>query len=249
MKILIPMAGEGSRFAKEGYTFPKPLIDVNGKPMIQTVVENLDFDAEYIFLVRKEHLETYVGLQSTLDRITDGKFKIVEVDKLTEGAACTALLAREHIDNDDDLLIANSDQFIEYAPENFKTLKEMTDADAIVYTFEAVHPKWSFVKTNARGVITEVAEKNPISNIATCGIYWYRKGSDFVKYADQMIEKNIRVNNEFYIAPVYNELIGDGKKLIPFFVHSMWGIGTPEDLHSFLNEGPKRKFQNKKGII
>ena len=234
MKILIPMAGEGSRFVKEGYTFPKPLIDVNGKPMIQTVVENLDFDAEYIFLVRKEHLETYVGLQSTLDRITDGKFKIVEVDELTEGAACTALLAREHIDNDDDLLIANSDQFIQYAPENFKTLKEMTDADAIVYTFEAVHPKWSFVKTNSRGIITEVAEKNPISNIATCGIYWYRKGSDFVKYADQMIEKNIRVNNEFYIAPVYNELIGDGKKLIPFFVHSMWGIGTPEDLKYYL---------------
>jgi NDP-sugar pyrophosphorylase family protein len=234
MKILIPMAGEGSRFAKEGYTFPKPLIDVNGKPMIQTVVENLDYDAEYIFLVRKEHLETYVGLQSTLERITNGKLQIVEVDQLTEGAACTALLATEYIDTDDDLLIANSDQFIEYAPENFKTLKEMTDADAIVYTFESVHPKWSFVKTNARGVITEVAEKNPISNIATCGIYWYRKGSDFVKYADQMIEKNIRVNNEFYIAPVYNELIGDGKKLIPFYVHSMWGIGTPEDLKYYL---------------
>ena len=235
MKILIPMAGEGSRFAKEGYTFPKPLIDVNGKPMIQTVVENLDYDAEYIFLVRKEHLETYVGFRSTLDRITNGKFKIVEVDQLTEGAACTALLAREHIDNDDDLLIANSDQFIEYSPENFKTLKEMTDADAIVYTFEAVHPKWSFVKTNSRGVITEVAEKNPISNIATCGIYWYRRGSDFVKYADQMIEKNIRVNNEFYIAPVYNQLIEDGKKLIPFFVHSMWGLGTPEDLKLYLD--------------
>jgi len=235
MKILIPMAGEGSRFAKEGYTFPKPLIDVNGKPMIQTVVENLDYDAEYIFLVRKAHLDTYGGLYSTLDRITNGKFKIVEVDKLTEGAACTALLAREHIDNDDDLLIANSDQFIEYSPENFKTLKEMTDADAIVYTFEAIHPKWSFVKRNARGIITEVAEKNPISNIATCGIYWYRKGSDFVKYADQMIEKNIRVNNEFYIAPVYNQLIEDGKKLIPFFVHSMWGLGTPEDLKNYLD--------------
>lgn len=234
MKILIPMAGEGSRFASEGYTFPKPLIDVNGKPMIQTVVENLDYDAEYIFLVRKQHLDTYVGLRSTLDNITNGKFKIVEVDSLTEGAACTALLARECIDNDDDLLIANSDQFVEYSPENFRTLKEMTDADAIVYTFEAVHPKWSFVRTNSRGVITEVAEKNPISNIATCGIYWYRKGSDFVKYADQMIEKDIRVNNEFYIAPVYNELIEDGKKLIPFFVHSMWGIGTPEDLRYFL---------------
>ena len=234
MKILIPMAGEGSRFASEGYTFPKPLIDVNGKPMIQTVVENLDYDAEYIFLVRKEHLETYTGLRSTLNNITNGKFKIVEVDSLTEGAACTALLAREYIDNDDDLLIANSDQFVEYSPENFRTLKEMTDSDAIVYTFEAVHPKWSFVRTNSRGVITEVAEKNPISNIATCGIYWYRKGSDFVKYADQMIEKDIRVNNEFYIAPVYNELIQDGKKLIPFFVHSMWGIGTPEDLRYFL---------------
>ena len=83
-------------------------------------------------------------------------------------------------------------------------------------------------------MVTEVAEKDPISNIATCGIYWYRRGSDFVKYADQMIEKNIRVNNEFYIAPVYNELIGDGKKLIPFFVHSMWGIGTPEDLNYYL---------------
>jgi len=234
MKILIPMAGEGSRFSKEGYTFPKPLIDINGKPMIQVVVENLDYDAEYIFLVRKEHLDTYDGLRSTLERITNGKFKIVEVDELTEGAACTALLATEHIDNDEDLLIANSDQFIEYSSENFNTLKKMTDSDAIVYTFEAVHPKWSFVKTNSRGVITQVAEKNPISNIATCGIYWYRKGSDFVKYANQMIEKNIRVNNEFYIAPVYNELIEDGKKLIPFFVHSMSGLGTPEDLRKFI---------------
>ena len=234
MKILIPMAGEGSRFSKEGYTFPKPLIDVNGKPMIQTVVENLDYDAEYIFLVRKEHLETYEGLYSTLERITNGKFKVVQIDELTEGAACTALLAKNYIDDSEDLLIANSDQFIEYSPENFKTLKEMTDADAIVYTFEAVHPKWSFVKTNSRGVVTEVAEKKPISNIATCGIYWYRRGSDFVKYANEMIEKDIRVNGEFYIAPVYNELIKDGKTLIPFFVHSMWGIGTPEDLKYYL---------------
>jgi len=237
VKILIPMAGEGSRFVKEGYTFPKPLIDVNGKPMIQTVVENLDFNAEYIFLVRAEHLEKYGGLEETLHRITNGKCSIVLVDKLTEGAACTALLAKEHINNDEDLLIANSDQYIEYSPENFNIMKEMMDVDAIVYTFEAVHPKWSFVKTNSRGIATEVAEKKPISNIATCGIYWYRKGSDFVKYAEQMIYNNIRVNNEFYIAPVYNELIKDGKTLVPFYVHSMWGIGTPEDLRAFLDKG------------
>ncbi len=235
MKILIPMAGEGSRFSKEGYTFPKPLIDVRGKPMIQAVVENLDFDCEYIFLVRKKHVEMYSGLLDTLDRITNGRFNYVEVDGLTEGAACTALLAEKYIDDDEGLLIANSDQIIEYEAQNFLTLKSLTNVDSMVFTFNAVHPKWSFVKTNSRGFVTEVAEKRPISNIATCGIYWYRHGSDFVKYAKQMIDKNIRVNNEFYIAPVYNELIGDGKTLIPFYVHKMWGIGTPEDLKNFLD--------------
>jgi dTDP-glucose pyrophosphorylase len=234
MKILIPMAGAGSRFAKEGYTFPKPLIDVNGKPMIQTVVENLDFDCEYVFLVRKEHVDKYEGLLHTLDRITNGSFQYVVVDGLTEGAAWTALLAEEFINNDDDLMIANSDQFVEYHPQNFLSLKNMTNTDGIVFTFNAVHPKWSFAKTNARGYITEIAEKKPISDIATCGIYWYKKGSDFVKYAKQMIEKNIRVNNEFYVAPVYNEMIADGKALVPFYVHKMWGLGTPEDLKHFL---------------
>ena len=161
MKILIPMAGEGSRFAKEGYTFPKPLIDVDGKPMIQKVVENLNFSAEFIFLVRKEHLCKYEGLSVTLHRITGGRVKIVEVDGLTDGAACTALLAKEHINSDDDLLIANSDQVIEYRPENFLTMKNMTTADGIVFTFNAVHPKWSFAKVDDSGFVTQVAEKVP----------------------------------------------------------------------------------------
>lgn len=228
------MAGEGSRFAKEGYTFPKPLIDVSGKPMIQVVTENLDFDATYIFLVRKQHLEKYSGLRTTLDRITNGKFKVVEVDGLTEGAACTTLLAKDLIDDDEELLIANSDQVIEYSTENFKLLKSLTPADGIIFTFNALHPKWSFVRVNSRGVISELQEKNPISNIATCGIYWYRKGSDYVRYAEQMIQKNIRVNGEFYVAPVYNEYISDGKMLIPFYVSKMHGIGTPEDLNTYL---------------
>ena len=228
------MAGEGSRFKKEGYTFPKPLIDVNGKPMIQCVVENLDFDAEYIFLVRKEHLEKY-EIASLLDVITNGRSTVVIVDELTEGAACTALLAEKYIDNDEELLIANSDQVIEYSKENFNTLRRFASIHAMVYTFNAVHPKWSFVKVNSRGVATEVAEKNPISDIATCGIYYYKKGSDFVRYAKQMIEKDIRVNNEFYICPVYNELIQDNKTLIPYFVHKMHGLGTPEDLNKYLS--------------
>jgi dTDP-glucose pyrophosphorylase len=230
------MAGEGSRFAKEGYTFPKPLIDVSGKPMIQVVTENLDFDATYIFLVRKQHLEKYSGLRATLDRITNGKFKVVEVDGLTEGAACTTLLAKDLIDDDEELLIANSDQVIEYSAENFKLLKSLTPADGIIFTFNALHPKWSFVRVNSRGVITELQEKNPISNIATCGIYWYRRGSDYVKYTEQMIQKNIRVNGEFYVAPVYNEYISDGKMLIPFYVSKMHGIGTPEDLNVYISQ-------------
>jgi NDP-sugar pyrophosphorylase family protein len=234
MKILIPMAGEGSRFTKEGYTFPKPLIDVNGKSMIQNIVENLNFDAEYIFLVRKEHLKKYLGLNFLLKQISKNNFKIVVVDSLTEGAACTALLAKEYINNDDDLLIANSDQIIEYSKENFNYLKNFTTVDGIVFCFNAMHPKWSFVKINNFGFVTEVAEKNPISDVATCGIYWYRKGKDFVKCAEQMIKKNIRVNNEFYIAPVYNEFIKSKKTLIPFYVHKMWGIGTPEDLNEYL---------------
>jgi dTDP-glucose pyrophosphorylase len=235
MNILIPMAGEGSRFKKAGYTFPKPLIDVNGKPMIQRVVENLDFNNHYIFLVRKEHVENYTGILDTLERITNGRCSIVKVDKLTEGAACTALLAEDLINNEEDLLIANSDQIIHFQLQNFRMLKALSSCEGIVFTFNAVHPKWSFVKTNARGFVTEVAEKRPISDIATCGIYWYRKGSDFVKYTKQMIDKNARVNGEFYIAPVYNELIGDNKTLIPFYVDKMWGIGTPEDLKTYLS--------------
>lgn len=234
MKFIIPMAGEGSRFAKEGYQFPKPLIDVNGKPMIQRVVENLDYNAEYIFLVRKEHINKYDGLTGTLKQITNDKCRIVVVDSLTEGAACTVLLAKEFIDNDEELLIANSDQILEYQKINFEYLKNLTDVDGIVFSFKSVHPKWSFVTTNSRGFITEVAEKRPISDIATCGIYWYRRGSDFVKYAEQMIQKGIRVNNEFYVAPVYNEMIEENKKIVPFFVEKMHGIGTPEDLNLYL---------------
>jgi len=234
MNILIPMAGEGSRFKKEGYTFPKPLIEVNGKPMIQCVVENLDFDANYIFLVRSEHLGKY-NIESVLRFVTNERYDIVTVESLTEGAACTALLAKDLIDSDEELLIANSDQIIEYSKENFNTVRRFTNFDASVFTFRAVHPKWSFVKTNSRGVVTEVAEKNPISDIATCGVYYYRKGSDFVKYAERMIEKNTRVNDEFYIAPVYNELILDEKILIPFFVDKMHGLGTPEDLKKYLS--------------
>lgn len=232
LNVLIPMAGAGSRFKEAGYTFPKPLIDVNGKPMIQNVVENLGLDANYIFVVQKEHREDY-NLDTMLGLISP-KCKIIEVDKMTEGAACTALLAKEYINNENPLFFANSDQYVEWEVMEFMYSMNEKNADGGIVTFEATHPKWSFAKIDNFGLVTEVAEKNPISNLATVGYYYWKSGSDFVKYAEQMIEKNIRVNNEFYVCPVFNQAIEDCKKIYTHNASKMWGLGTPEDLKYFL---------------
>ena len=232
MKVLIPMAGAGSRFEKAGYTFPKPLIDVRGKPMIQTVVENINIDAEHIYIVRKEHYEKY-NLRQLLNLITPN-CKIIQVDHLTEGAACTTLLAKEFINCDEPLLIANSDQFVEWDSNEFMYSMIGDQIDGGIGTFHNTHPKWSYVRQDSNGFVTEVKEKEVISNVATVGIYYWKHGSDYVKYAEQMIHKNIRVNNEFYVAPTYNEAIQDGKKIKIFNVDKMWGLGTPEDLDNYL---------------
>jgi beta-phosphoglucomutase-like phosphatase (HAD superfamily)/dTDP-glucose pyrophosphorylase len=235
MNILIPMAGAGARFEDAGYTFPKPLIDIRGKPMVQWVVESLNIKANYIFLVRKEHCEKY-SLKHTLNLIAPN-CKIVTVDGLTEGAACTTLLAKEYIDNDKALLLANSDQFIEWDSNKFMYSMVADEIDGGILTFPSTHPKWSYAKLDQRGFVSEVAEKVPISEHATVGIYYWKHGSDYVKYANQMINKNIRVNNEFYVCPVFNEAIQDDKKIkiSGIKAEEMWGLGTPEDLNNFLN--------------
>lgn len=228
------MAGAGSRFEQAGYTFPKPLIEVHGKPMIQKVVENLNLNGRHIFIVQKDHYERY-ALQYLLPLISPG-CEIVQVDGVTEGAACTTLLAEKFINNNTPLVIANSDQIIKYGiPISKIDGIDKTDGcvDGRLLVFESTHPKWSFVKVD-NYLVTEVAEKRPISNIATCGVYYWARGSDYVKYAKQMIDKNIRVNNEFYIAPVYNEAIADNKKIGIRRVAEMWGLGTPEDLREYL---------------
>jgi HAD superfamily hydrolase (TIGR01509 family) len=232
LNILIPMAGAGSRFEQAGYTFPKPLIDVKGKPMIQVVVENLNIKANYIYIVQKSHREKY-NLDTLLNLITPN-CKIVEVNGVTEGAAVTALMAKEYINNDAPLFFANSDQFVEWDSNEFMYKMNETDADGGIVTFEATHPKWSFAKVDENGLVTEVAEKNPISNIATVGYYYWKHGSDFVKYAEQMIDKNIRVNNEFYVCPVFNQAVEDCKRIRTFNISQMWGLGTPEDLNYYL---------------
>jgi HAD superfamily hydrolase (TIGR01509 family) len=237
LNILIPMAGAGSRFEQAGYTFPKPLIDVKGKPMIQVVVENLNIDANYIYVVQKSHREKY-NLDTLLNLITPG-CKIVDVDGITEGAACTALLAKEYINNDAPLFFANSDQYAEWDSNEFMYKMQETESDGGIVTFKATHPKWSFAKINEQGYVTEVAEKNPISDNATVGFYYWKHGSDFVKYAEQMIANNTRVNNEFYVCPVFNEAINDGKKIKAFNINKLFGLGTPEDLRYFIENKNK----------
>ena len=232
LNVLIPMAGAGSRFEQAGYTFPKPLIEVRKKPMIQVVVENLNIKANYIYVVQKSHREKY-NLDALLTLITPG-CKIVETEGMTEGAACTALLAKEHINTDAPLFFANSDQFVEWDSNEFMYKMNETDADGGIVSFTATHPKWSFAKVDEQGLVTEVAEKKPISNIATVGYYYWKHGSDFVKYAEQMIEKNDRVNGEFYVCPTFNHAIADGKQIRTFNAEEMWGLGTPTDLEYYL---------------
>ena len=232
MNVLIPMAGAGSRFSQAGYTFPKPLIEVNGKPMIQVVVENLNIEAHYVFLVQKDHYERY-NLKQLLNLIAPG-CDIVQVDGLTEGAACTTLLAKDIINTNEPLLIANSDQYVEWNSNECLYGFTADEVDGGIVTFKATHPKWSFARVGEDGFVAEVAEKNPISEDATVGIYYWKQGRDYVKYAEQMIEKNIRTNNEFYVCPVFNQAIEGGKKIKIKPIDRMWGIGTPEDLDYFL---------------
>lgn len=226
------MAGEGKRFKDVGYTFPKPLIEIGNKPMIQHVIENLNLEGKHVFIVKKEHLEKF-GIKDLFNLIKPGS-DIIKLEKSTEGAACTVLLAKELINTDEELIIANSDQLINWEPNNFVSVMREKNADGGIVTFTSTHPKWSFVKADENGIISEVAEKRPISNIATVGIYYFKKGRFFVEAAEEMIKKNLRFNNEFYVAPTYNELIEKRKKIFTYPISEMHGLGTPEDLQEFL---------------
>ena len=255
--VVIPMAGAGSRFEKAGYTFPKPLIEVYaGKPMIQCVIENLltyfgeNNTLDFYFLAQKEHIEKfhlqkifYMLFKDSNDLFNRlDRFWIIPVEGLTEGAACTTLLAKDHIKNLDlPLILSNSDQIVEFfeSPED-----PSPELDGLIYGFNSVHPKWSFMEVN-NGRVTKVAEKDPISNKATVGIYWWKNTGDYFKYTESMIQKNIRTNNEFYVCPVFNEAIQDKQKIGVEYVDIMHGLGTPEDLNLYIHRTMLREELNR----
>lgn len=233
MNILIPMAGAGSRFEKVGYKEPKPLIKVFEKTMIEWVIENIKVDdANYIFIVQENHFNKY-DIENIIKNLCK-KYIILKINGITEGAACTTLFAKDYINNNQKLIIANSDQFVEWSNKDFQDFYLNNNVDCNILTFKSNHPKWSYVKLDNNGFVKEVAEKIVISDIATVGIYYWKNGNDYVKYAEQMISKNIRFNNEFYVCPVFNEALIDNKKISVKNVEKIWGLGTPEDLDYFL---------------
>lgn len=234
--IVVPMAGKGSRFASAGYTLPKPLIEFHGHSMIEYVIKNIQPKEEhrFIFLCLQEHLNKF-NLKAKLETAAPG-CEIIPVKYVTEGAACTVLLAEKHINNDNPLMIANSDQFIDIDINTY--LKYQVNSDGLIMTMSAEDSKWSYIKYDACHFVTEVREKQVISNEATVGIYNFRKGSDYVKYAKKMIEMNLRENGEFYVAPVYNLMIQACKKITYYNIgnvdQGMHGLGIPEDLERFI---------------
>ncbi len=238
LNIVIPMAGAGSRFAKAGYTDPKPLIPVHGQPMIKVVIDNLrpSCPHRFIFICQRSHVAAY-GLRDKLAAWAPG-CQIVELDGLTEGAACTVLAARAWIDSDDALMIANSDQYVDCAIDGYLAQMQQADWDGYIMTMRADDPKWSFVGLDGAGCATRVVEKEVISSEATVGIYNFRHGRHFVRAVDAMIAADLRVNGEFYVAPAYNELIKLGQRI---GVHNigadgagMHGLGIPQDLQAFM---------------
>lgn len=237
LNIVIPMAWAWSRFVEAWYTFPKPLIEVEWKPMIQVIVDNLkpknNIEHKFTFIVQKEHYDKY-ALKYLLNLIAP-KCNIVIINWLTKWAACTVLLASEFINNENELLIANSDQYIVDWVEDYLEFSNKSDIDWSIMSFKSTHPKWSFARLDEEWNVEEVAEKKPISNIATVWIYYYKKWRDFVKYTENMIKKNITTNWEFYVCPVYNEMILDSKIIKIFDIKNrMHWIWTPEDLNRFL---------------
>lgn len=242
LNIVVPMAGAGSRFAKVGYDLPKPLIPIDDIPMIQLVIENIRPSQahRFIFICLVAHVRDF-DLDNKLRSWAPG-CEVLLINDLTEGAACTVLTAREYIDSDEPLMIANCDQYVD---TNIDDYLDAMKLDGLIMTMTAFDPKWSYAKTDADGYVVSVVEKEVISNQATVGIYNFAKGSDFVAAVDCMIAADFRVNGEFYVAPVYNFAIALGKKFEVYSIGSdaegMYGLGTPEDYEAFCKMPIKNK--------
>lgn len=238
VNVIIPAAGEGSRFAKMGWKKPKPFIDVDGQLMLERVINNVTpTEAAVTILLRKNHLDAHPRIAY---RLQENGHHIITVSRLTEGTASTVLLARHTFDNDQPMMVANSDQLVDFNVNDFieDCIQRNLDGSILVFRDPSMDPKWSFVRVNEAGLVLEVAEKKPISELATVGIYLFTKGKDYIGAALDMMVANDRVNNEFYTCPVYNYMIRNGASIGVYEVPmgAMTGLGTPDDLSQFLQQ-------------
>lgn len=212
MNIVILMAGAGKDFEAQGHAYPKYLLEIQNKPIIQRVVDSLkNLGNKIICIIRKEDQERYY--LGDMMKILCPEVKVIMVENLTKGAVCTALFAIEDINNDEELLVINGDQLIKSninsAIADFRNRK----LDGGILTFKSVHPRWSFVALDSHNLVVETSEKRPISNNATAGCFYYAKGSDFVKSCFAVIDKDANTNGFYYISATYNEMILNQKKI------------------------------------
>lgn len=233
--MVVPMAGAGSRFSNSGYSVPKPLIDVAGAPMVKRAVHGAGIDGRLIYIVQGEHSDRY-NLTKLLPEITPLlEVLVLEVDGITDGAAASVLVAKEYIDNDSPLVICDSDGIVEWDSREFLAdASRSRDLDGSIAVFLADTGAWSYVSTDSVGLVTKVSEKDPISTMACAGIYYWKSGSNFVSYAEKLINEDKRIRGEFYVAPVYNEAIMDGKRVGVYLVDSFSPLGTPEHLDAYM---------------
>lgn len=247
LNIVVPMAGRGSRFAEAGFKTPKPLIEIHGEPMIKWVIENLrpECEHQFIFIAQEEHINSY-SLNSKIEEWSPGA-KLLGINGISLGAADTVLAAKELINSDEPLLIANSDQWIRADINEFLEFKSKPDLDGSIMTMAATDKKWSYAQVNQELEVIRVAEKEVISRHATVGIYGFTKGKFFVRAAERMILESNFVNGEAYVAPVYNLLISDKAKFNIFEIGEvgtdMFGLGTPDDLQIFLQSPYSKKVK------
>jgi dTDP-glucose pyrophosphorylase len=239
MNILIPLAGNGSRFINRGFKTPKPLIEIIDKPMIQHSIESLNLEGNYIFIIRTQH-NIDNKLTNLLQKLKPN-CKIIEIDKLTQGCTDTCLYAKTYINNNKPLIITNCDQILDWDSNRFLDYLQLnTDIDGTVMTYKSTHPKNSFIKINHNGFATELVEKKVISDIALVGFHYWKCGRDFVWSAEELIKQNIRMNDEYYISITYNLLIKQNKLISTYPLNedneTYHAIGTPDDMFKYMDE-------------
>jgi NDP-sugar pyrophosphorylase family protein len=220
LNIVIPLAGKSIFFNDSEYIYPKPLIEINNKTMIQLVIENLSLiksDKRFIFILNRQDCTKY-HLDDVLSLLTDKKCDIIVLEKETKGAACSVLMAIDKINNGEPLIIANADQLFDIDLNKVLDTFDKNSVDAGVICFEAVHPRWSFVRLNEKNKIIETAEKRPISKNAIAGFYYFKQGKDFVAAAMGSIRKDANVDGLYYISPTFNELVLSSKNLEIFSI-------------------------------